>query len=118
MKNILRLVNKNGGITLSNNLVIKDYNKGYMVSLYGFECITIEVNFIDTLKAKIKELKDFCNWSNDSLDKIDLGIWKDGDKYYIDFSIKIDDLEHAKYFGTMNKQLAIFDNKTKEVISL
>lgn len=112
LRNLLKEINDNGGV--SYNFTTGDSNPtdGYMVSLPGFE-MTFDIVEEQTIKDYItKNLHDLVD--NNAY----FGAWVDQDKIYFDVSIKIDDLYEACYSGIVNEQLAIFDNANAVAIHL
>ncbi len=112
LRNLLKEINDNGGV--SYNFTTGDYNPtdGYMVSLPGFEMAFDKVEE-QTIKDYItKNLHDLVD--NNAY----FGAWVDRDIIYFDVSVKIDDLYEACYAGIVNEQLAIYDNAKAVAIHL
>lgn len=112
LRNLLKEINDNGGV--SYNFTTGDYNPtdGYMVSLPGYEII------FD--KVEEQDIKDYIIENIDVLasENAYFGAWVDRDLIYFDVSVKVDDLYEACYSGIVNEQLAIFDNANAVAIHL
>ena len=113
LRNLLKEINDNGGV--SYNITTGDYNPtdGYMVSLPGYEMtfgeITEEQLIKDYLVINIGTLTNHNAY---------FGAWVDRGLTYFDVSIKVDDLYEACYAGIVNGQKAIFDNANAVAIHL
>jgi hypothetical protein len=113
LRNLLKEINDNGGV--SYNITTGDYNPtdGYMVSLHGCEMafgeITEEQLIKDYIVANIDVLTNHNAY---------FGAWVDRGLTYFDVSIKIDDLYEACYAGIVNEQIAIYDNANAVAIHL
>ena len=112
LRNLLKEINDNGGV--SYNFTTGDYNPtdGYMVSLPDYEMAFDKVNEQD--------IKDYIieNIGVLSGDNAYFGAWVDRDLIYFDVSVKVDDLYEACYAGIVNEQLAIYDNANAVAIHL
>jgi hypothetical protein len=112
LRNLLKEINDNGGV--SYNITTGNYNPidGYMVSLPGYEMTFDKVNEQD--------IKDYITRNVFELTSMDayFGAWTDNNLIYFDISIKIDDLYEACYAGIVNEQLAIYDNANAVAIHL
>lgn len=112
LRNLLKEINDNGGV--SYNFTTGDYNPtdGYMVSLPGYE-MTFD-------KVEEQTIKDYITKNLHTLvdNNAYLGAWVDRDLIYFDVSVKVDDLYEACYSGIVNEQLAIFDNANAVAIHL
>jgi hypothetical protein len=112
LRNLLKEINDNGGV--SYNFTTGDYNPtdGYMVSLPDYEIAFDKVNEQD--------IKDYIieNIGVLSGDNTYFGAWVDRDIIYFDVSVKVDDLYEACYSGIVNEQLAIYDNANAVAIHL
>jgi len=112
LRNLLKEINDNGGV--SYNFTTGDYNPtdGYMVSLPDYEMAFDKVNEQD--------IKDYIieNIGVLSGDNAYFGAWADRDIIYFDVSVKVDDLYEACYSGIVNEQLAIYDNANAVAIHL
>ena len=107
MENIL----KNGGTTVTANGNRIKAKQGYMVSLPDHETVLpIEDNatIIDMIDKKLKSIP------NGAM----LGGWVDGDRVYLDYSVKVADRERAIKIGKKYGQLAIYDIANCNVITL
>jgi DNA mismatch repair ATPase MutS len=115
LRNLLKEINDNGGV--SYNITTGDYNPtdGYMVSLPGYETTL----FPDDLSEQVikdyifKNIEFLANGSD-----YYLGAWIENNRVYLDISVKINDLYEACYSGIVNEQLAIFDNANAVAIHL
>ena len=112
LRNLLKEINDNGGV--SYNFTTGDYNPtdGYMVSLPDYEMTFDKVNEQD--------IKDYIieNIGVLSGDNSYFGAWVDQNLIYFDVSVKVDDLYEACYSGIVNEQLAIYDNANAVAIHL
>ena len=112
LRNLLKEINDNGGV--SYNFTTGDYNPtdGYMVSLSGYE--------IAFDKVEEQDIKDYIIENIGALtsENAYFGAWVDRDLIYFDVSVKVDDLYEACYSGIVNEQLAIFDNANAVAIHL
>lgn len=112
LRNLLKEINDNGGV--SYNFTTGDYNPtdGYMVSLPGYE-MTFD-------KVEEQTIKDYITKNLHTLvdNNAYFGAWVDQDLIYFDVSVKVDDLYEACYSGIVNEQLAIFDNANAVAIHL
>jgi hypothetical protein len=115
IKQITDYINKNGGITLDENLNTQELSSGYMVSLAGFEIVTTESKLLDALILISYKLKYDTIYTPE---KLYVGVWKNAGKLYVDISMKISNKARALDFGFYQKQLAIFNNSTKETITI
>lgn len=112
MINDLKLKNiiSNKGATLDGNGQDLKASRGFMVSIIGTEVKTDANGLKKALDKKIEEIKGqkglFC------------GAWLDGDTWYIDTSILIQDKKQAIKIGLQNNQLAIYDLKNNDSIRL
>jgi hypothetical protein len=112
LRNLLKEINDNGGV--SYNITTGDYNPtdGYMVSLPGYEMAFDKVEEQDIKDYIVANIEALTN------DNAYFGVWYDGNLIYLDISIKINDLYEACYSGITNEQLAIFDNANTVAIHL
>ena len=112
LRNLLKEINDNGGV--SYNFTTGDYNPtdGYMVSLSGYE--------IAFDKVEEQDIKDYIIENIGALtsENAYFGAWVDRDLIYFDVSVKVEDLYEACYSGIVNEQLAIFDNANAVAIHL
>lgn len=114
LRNLLKEINDNGGV--SYNITTGDYNPtdGYMVSLPGYE-MTFD-------KVSEQDIKDYISKNLEALlleyDNAYFGAWVDRDLIYFDVSVKIDNLYEACHAGIVNEQLAIYDNANAVAIHL
>lgn len=97
----------NGGITLVNNKKMT-FKNGYIVSKYGFEYITKDLN--DAIKTLVKYGKE---------NKI-VGVWYNEGLYYVDVNLYFNKNERKKAFDVarINKQKALYnihDAKSEEI---
>jgi hypothetical protein len=102
----------NNGISYSLYDNTFNPNDGYMASLQNCESVSDTLD-IDTLVDHITRYTEKLKNKN-----MHLGIWLYDGKWYLDVSLKFDKLNDAVVFGRANKQIAIFDNKNKQSITL
>jgi hypothetical protein len=115
LRNLLKEINDNGGV--SYNITTGDYNptNGYMVSLPGYEAtFTKEYLNEQLIKDYILKNIELLASSNDYY----LGGWTENDLVYLDISVKVEGLFKACYSGIVNDQKAIFDNANAVAIHL
>ncbi len=114
LRNLLKEINDNGGV--SYNITTGDYNPadGYMVSLPGYETTFNEVSEQDIKDYITKHLDEFLFYAEDAY----FGAWVDNNLIYFDISIKVNDLYEACYSGIGNDQKAIYDNANAVAIHL
>lgn len=86
---LLSLIEDNGGATLKNGETVT-YPNGFQVADYGKETKSAEeaATFIEEMDG-------------------DAGIWRSNDVFYIDHSIRIEDLEDAIEYGREHDQQSI-----------
>jgi hypothetical protein len=112
LRNLLKEINDNGGV--SYNFTTGDYNPtdGYMVSLPDYEIAFDKVNEQDIKDYIIENIGVLSGYNTY------FGAWVDRDIIYFDVSVKVDDLYEACYSGIVNEQLAIYDNANAVAIHL
>lgn len=99
--NDIQLIIDNGGATLNKNGAEVSFKSGYQVSIR--DCFILNVDNIeqitDSINAVLLNLKrgEFC------------GLWVNGEKIYVDVSVRILERKKAFYVGRNFKQIAIFD---------
>jgi hypothetical protein len=103
----------NQGATLTKTLRKSSLKSGYMVSLKGYEII-IKASQETRLFYEIGRANTRAEVLNNSY----VGVWIENGLAYIDVSINIKELNKAITFGKDNEQLAIYDIKNNEVITL
>lgn len=110
----------NGATLDRKELEALNINKGYMVSLIGLESIhAIDTLSDATFTTTIESMQATAEAYAIMLQRATyIGLWADDDKLYFDISIIVEGLNNAIDFAKLNKQLAIFDNKNKEVITI
>ena len=102
-KQIIQLVTKHGGATLTKSLKAQIYNNGYQVALAGSEVI---LDITSPLFKKVIKLQQKQLLKNEYL-----GLWlnKDNNKVYIDKSIYLPNKQQAIKLARANKQISIFN---------
>ena len=109
-KQTLIKILQNGGATLTNKGIQKNYKKGYQVSFQDLHIININ---------NINEILEKVNTALNNANKCDfVGIWVDSGLLYIDYSKRFLDLQNAIDYGTAKKQISVFDWSTKKCIYL
>lgn len=109
-KEILR----NGGATLDKNYKQTNLTTGFMVSLFGYEYTT---NNIQDAIQKGLEYKELIQDKNG----LYIGFWidtEDNNKIYVDISKQINNLRDATKTAKKNLQKGIYNNKTQKTIYL
>lgn len=110
LNQILSKVIKNGGLTLDNkgNEVTKE--RGYMVSLQGYE-VTLALNDHNAMAKLAYELQAKLTqaWRG-----VFIGLWIDQGKLYIDLSEYFVEYGDAIEAAKRREQLAIFDFFTQQ----
>ena len=110
LKNIKKLIQKNGGLTINHKLEMLKSKRGFMVALADYEKkLNIKDLTIDLLKEYLKVAKD---------KKAFVGFWLDGSTLYLDISYHLLSESSALIFGRLNHQLAIYDLSKNESIYL
>ena len=103
-RKIVETTLNNGGYSF------KEYHDGYMVSLAGSESkISIKDNSISNIVNRIVEFFD---------DYGTVNTWLDNETIYLDVSVNIENIQEALTFAKQNKQLAIYDCKNGQAISI
>ena len=111
IKTIIEEIKKNNGGTYNKELKSINAERGFMVSLQGYEkkCKTEQ----ETEKAIIENMEIV-----KGLDNAYLGAWIDEGIIYIDISILVENKEDALEMGKINNQLAIYDIENNASIYL
>lgn len=97
----IQLIINNGGATLNKNGAAVSFKNGYQVSIR--DCFILDVKNIKQItkciNAVLLNLKrgEFC------------GLWVNGEKIYVDVSVRILERKKAFYIGRNFKQIAIFE---------
>lgn len=101
-------IKENNGGTLNKDLSMAQVTKGYMVSLIGTEEVYNDITIDILTSYASKVLNGF------------LGVWfnTDNEKYYLDNSVNILNLDDAYQLAKENKQLAIYDIENDKVITI
>lgn len=106
----IAMIRREGGATLTSDLQNANLNKGYMVSLKGYETV------VDLTQADTVDLTELVNTVT-GLGAY-LGAWIHGDNLYLDASINLDNKREAIKLAKKNDQLAIFDlNNLREIMT-
>ena len=112
VQQIMQLVQSTGGATWNmskGNMVGQPY---YAVSVYPNDSVIIEHELTQTdLETYIKSKQSMLSEPNNSL-----GIWKNGDKYYLDIVVTISERDSAIALGKQHNQISIFDLQKMEEI--
>lgn len=103
---IKNYIEKNGGITLNKKGDLFTESKGFVVSVFGKEYKTSD------LEKAVDKLVEY------SKKGLMCGVWLDDGVYYVDVNEYYTDREEAELTGLENKQLAIFDLEKCESIKL
>ena len=102
---------KNGGLTINRHMEELTYNRGYMVSVYGYEKKLDDFSFEEVEKV-VSEYQQIVKGA------LYIGFWIDNGVLYIDISKYIYNKSQALKFGKQNKQIAIFDIENQESIEI
>ena len=104
-KQLNTLINNKGGNLMDGNITY--FKRGYSVSIMDGEIFDLrrdsEKKIIDYIDM---HFKDSC------------GLWVDGEKLYIDYSINIASLDRALEIAKRFNQLAIYDCENNQSIYL
>lgn len=101
----------NGGMTFNNHR--QKVKSGFMVSQQKTETV-VPIGNIRKLKQDIQDYVD----THKLKDNQYFGLWYNDGKCYIDISTRIATKKQAVELGKLENQLAIFNNKTRQVIEL
>lgn len=104
---------ENKGATLTKTFRKSRIEKGYMVSLKGYEK-QVKATQHTKLFGAIADAREIAKTVKHSY----VGVWIENDIAYVDVSIRVRELEVAINIGIENEQLAIFDIENEKVISL
>lgn len=110
LRKVKRIVESNGGATLTSSLDNATINDGYMVSLQGNEFKTS----LELLTSNLLETYQQTAENNNAY----IGFWLDNQELYVDISINIHDYMQAVQIARDNEQLAIYNCRTGESIYL
>ena len=113
-----------GGATFTQTKRQMKASKGYMVSLEDYEKVVSSDNTqeikeeLDNAINLVQLLKE--NKDNAIKGVVDMyaGIWFNGDKAYIDVSVRVLNKNRAIQLGKEFKQLAIYDIENNKVVEL
>jgi len=105
----------NGGGSYNLNTGNTNPNKGYMVSIEGCEEIHKEFPTDEKIREYVLTHSELL-----AMDDKYLGIWYNDKKqqWYLDVSINISNRGKARLFGSINKQIAIWDCANGKEIKL
>jgi hypothetical protein len=105
LNQILSKLLKNGGLTLDHNGKEVSKERGYMVSLQGYE-VKLDVNDHKAMQKLAYELQAKMSqaWRG-----VYIGLWLDKGQVYLDLSEYFTDYEDAMSVAKRREQLAIFD---------
>lgn len=115
IQNFISEAKVNGGGSYSLNTGNTNPNKGYMVSIEGCEEIHKDFPTDESIREYILTHSEQL-----AMDDKYFGIWYNEKKeqWYLDVSINMDDYEKARLFGSINKQIAIWDCANGKEIKL
>lgn len=114
LEELKKEVLKNKGLTVNAELKNANLKNGFMVSLFGYEFITYD---IDEAIKKSVEYKDIIKNKNNCF----IGFWideEDNNKIYVDISKNIPSRRDAEKTAKKNLQKAIYDIKDNRSIYL
>jgi len=110
LADLKRAIALNGGFTLNHKGEFLMADRGFMVSLSGFEKVTTLEAFDErTLKGYLRIARK---------KRAYFGAWLDNGNLYLDISIKTTNKQLARKMGKKNDQIAIFDLSKNESIYL
>lgn len=118
--NVFNSIQENGGATYNMNTSELNPSTGYIVALVGFEKVIEKIpqtfaNFQDVLLPYLdRKVWDAIGGRED----IYLGFWINDGKLYLDLVERIEDRFDAIKEGWKRGQIAIWDAKTKEEITV
>jgi hypothetical protein len=102
---------QNGGVSYNLHHGHMNPDTGYMVSLAGRERVSDTLTYHNVL-----------GYVNDNLEAFEtttyLGLWKEGDVWFMDVSVCIPNLATALRVAEVNGQRAVYDNANKKSIYL
>ncbi len=102
---------QNGGVSYNLHHGYMNPDTGYMVSLAGRERVSDTLAYHNVL-----------GYVNDNLEAFEpttfLGLWKEGDVWFMDVSVCIPNLATALRVAEANGQRAVYDNANKKSIYL
>jgi len=110
-KELKKYIIDNGGVTLNASKQTINKNNGYMVSIYGMEYQTKDINDV------LKKIDEYIELIKD-VNGVYVGVWDDNGIYYVDLSKHIIRRRDAEIYGRNNKQLAIYDLKNNDSVYL
>lgn len=99
---LINYIKENGGATLDGEGKHVQLKKGFVVSLHGMEYTTKDEEEVINKVEQYKKLVA----NNVGLY---VGLWLEGNLYYIDISIIVDDKREALEIGKANKQKSVYD---------
>ena len=99
---LINYIKENGGATLDGKGQHVQLKKGFVVSLHGMEYTTMDEEEVINKVEQYKKLV---------ADNVGLyvGLWLEGNLYYIDISIIVDDKIEALEIGKANKQKSVYN---------
>lgn len=100
---LMKTAEKKGGLTIASDGEEFTAKKGYMVSVINKERTAENITeFIELFKQYQEDAEKMHGF---------IGLWKDGEKWFIDISYYILDKTDALEFGYKNKQVAVYGFK-------
>ena len=111
IKKIIEEIKENNGGTYNKNLKSISANRGFMVSLQGYE---VKCKTDEEIEQAITKNMEIVKGLNSAY----LGAWIDEGITYIDISVLVENKEDALEMGKINNQLAIYDLQSNASIYL
>ncbi len=111
----INLIEKNlkenhDGVTLNFRGAVVEKKRGYFVSISNISGKRLSLLITKTLTIQKTAFKYTKN--------LYLGGWNDGNKYFLDLTLFVEEKEKAEYLGRLFNQQAIFNINKKECVFL